>query len=421
VGGGSATGGGTSTGGGNASGCAPLPAPTGHVVDVSDVPSLIAAVNGAQANDTIRLADGTYALNGQYVYLDKPGVTLRSLSGNREAVIIDGNYYLDPGGQGIGQILITIAADDVTVADLTVQRAYDHPIHVDASAGDVSNANIYNVHVIDPGQQGIKVNGDEPSFTHFADDGTIACSKIELTDQGRPNIRDSCYTGGIDVHAARGWTVRDNDVEGFWCTTGLSEHGIHFWKGVRDVVVERNRVRDCARGIGFGLGNTTPGRSYSDNPCNSLLNAGAYGGIIRNNFVSAQSAALFSSPTGFDSGIGLELACGTTVVHNSVASTMAPGSSGIEWRWQGTNITLTNNLTSAALKARDNGNATSAGNLANEPLTDFVDVASGDLHLAATASAPRNAGVAAFSVCSDDLDGEARSTTTPDVGADEVP
>jgi hypothetical protein len=391
------------------------------VVDVTDVASLVTAVNNAAANDTIRLADGTYAMNGAYVYITKPGVTLRSKSGNREAVIIDGNYYLDPGGQGIGQILVTIAANDVTVADLTVSRAYDHPIHVDASAGNVTGALIYNVHVIDPGQQGIKVNGDEPAFTHFADDGTIACSHIELTDTGRPNIRDSCYTGGIDVHAARGWTVRDNQVEGFWCDTGLSEHGIHFWKGVRDVVVERNRVKDCARGIGFGLGNGTPGRAYSDMPCSGLQNAGAYDGIIRNNFVSASSAGLFASPTGFDSGIGLELACGSTVVHNSVASTMAPGSSSIEWRWTGTQINLTNNLSSDAMKARDSAAATSAGNQQSVALTNFVNVATGDLHLDPAATAPKNAGVAAITSCPDDIDGDARSPTTPDVGADEVP
>lgn len=391
------------------------------MVDVTDVTSLLAAVNNAAPNDTIRLADGTYALNGSYVYITKPGVTLRSKSGNREAVIIDGNYHMDPGGQGIGQILVTIAANDVTVADLTVSRAYDHPIHVDASGGDVTGAKIYNVHVIDPGQQGIKVNGDEPSFTHFADNGTIACSRIELTDTGRPSIRDNCYTGGIDVHAARGWTVRDNEVEGFWCTTGLSEHGIHFWKGVRDVVVERNRVKDCARGIGFGLGNGTPGRAYSDNPCSGLQNAGAYDGVIRNNFVSASSAGLFSSPDGFDSGVGLELACGTTVAHNSVASTMTPGSSAIEWRWTGGDITLTNNLATAQLKPRDGANAVSAGNQSTATLSDFADVTQGDLHLASTATAPKNAGVAASSAAADDIDGEARSTTTPDVGADEVP
>jgi len=77
TGGGSAAGGGSATGGGTASGCAALPAPTGNVVDVTDVTSLVAAVNNAQANDTIRLADGTYALNGAYVYINKPGVTLR--------------------------------------------------------------------------------------------------------------------------------------------------------------------------------------------------------------------------------------------------------------------------------------------------------------------------------------------------------
>jgi hypothetical protein len=29
----------------------------------------------------------------------------------------------------------------------------------------------------------------------------------------------------MDGHQAVGWRVHDNVIAGFWCTTGLSEHG----------------------------------------------------------------------------------------------------------------------------------------------------------------------------------------------------
>ncbi|HTP08120.1 MAG TPA: hypothetical protein VMP08_07715, partial [Anaerolineae bacterium] len=72
--------------------CAPLPPPSDTIVTVSTVSQLVNAVNTATSGTTIRIADGTYNLNGEYLRLAVPNVTLRSASGNREAVVLDGNY-----------------------------------------------------------------------------------------------------------------------------------------------------------------------------------------------------------------------------------------------------------------------------------------------------------------------------------------
>jgi hypothetical protein len=392
--------------------CAPLPAPTGHVVEVSDVASLVAAVRGAAPKDTILIADGTYSLVGSPLLIEADGVTLRSKSGKRDAVVLDGGY-----DQGAGAMPITIHASHVTVASLTVQRAYYHPIHVESVSADISGTLLYDLHVVDPGEQAIKINGDEPTFAHFSDDGVVACSRIELTAAGRAQVRNNCYTGGVDAHAARGWTVRDNWIEGFYCSAGLSEHGVHFWKGSRDTTVERNVIRDSARGIGFGLGQGIQGRSYADKPCSGAANLGSYGGIIRNNAVSAQAAGLFGSQAGFDTGIGLEESCETVVVHNSVASTQPPASSSLEVRFAATRATVTNNLLSAAFKVRDAAASQAGGNVEQAPLTLFRDAAAGDLHVK-KADAPK--GIALPSGLADrDLDGDARALASPAAGADE--
>ncbi|MBK7894591.1 MAG: hypothetical protein IPJ90_06840 [Anaerolineaceae bacterium] len=268
--------------------CTPLAAPSGPVVTVNSVAALENAVNNASSGDTILIADGSYNLNGVYLRMDTPNVTLRSASGNREAVVLDGNYLTTE--------IIQIVASDVTVADVTLREAYYHPIHVMTSAtGDTLNTFIYNVHLIDPGEQAIKIN---PAVVGtYPDDGVIACSHLELTDAGRPFIRNNCYTGGIDAHQAEGWVIRDNLIEGFWCENGLSEHGIHLWRGCRDTLVERNTLRENARGIGFGLAESGDGRTYPDNPCPSASGGYVdhYGGIIRNNFVFASDTDLFSS------------------------------------------------------------------------------------------------------------------------------
>jgi len=199
---GGGTGGGATDGDGGAAfdPCPALPAAPAGAVTVSTTSALLSALQGAAPGATILLEDGTYSFSsGQYVYVGARGVTLRGKSGDATKVVLDGNY-----NTGFGQSLVTLAADDVTLADVTVQRAYDHPIHVQpafSSPEPLTGVRIYRVRVIDPGQQAIKVNPDEPTFTNTLDDGLIACSTIVLTSAGRGQVRDNCYTGGIDIHA----------------------------------------------------------------------------------------------------------------------------------------------------------------------------------------------------------------------------
>ena len=379
---------------------------------VHNVTELIQAVNNASPGATILIADGTYNFySGNYLWISASGVTLRSASGNRDAVIIDGNYEATE--------LITIAASNVTIADLTLQHAYTHPIHVVTGDENTENTLIYNVHIIDPREQGIKIN---PNGTGFPDNGIIACSHIELTDAGRPHVNPTsggCYTGGVDAHQARGWTIRDNLIEGFWCDSGLSEHGIHMWRGCRDTTVERNQLNNNARGIGFGLATDGSGRTYSDNPCPSAVGyVDDFGGIIRNNFVFANDASLFASNSSFDSGISLWNSCGTQVLHNTVASTQTPSASSIEWRFDNTDVDIIHNLVTYRLWDRG-GTFNLVDNLEYQPLSLFVDGSNGDLHLVSTATAALDQVTAPTDV-TDDFDGNSRPIgSAADIGADE--
>ena len=392
--------------------CLPLAPPSGQTVAVSTVDGLKNAVNNATPGDTILIADGVYTLvDPVYLRIDTPNVTVRSASGNRAAVVLDGNYDTLE--------IIQIVASDVTVADITLREAYDHPIHVmTTDAGDTLNTRIYNVHLINPGEQAIKINpaGDGT----FPDDGLIACSHLELTDAGRTEIRNECYTGGIDAHQAEGWVIRDNLIEGFWCEEGLSEHGIHLWKGCRDTLVERNVLRENARGIGFGLVTSGEARTYDDNPCPAAGGGYVdhYGGIIRNNFVFASDVDLFASDFGFDCGICLWQACGAQAFNNTVVSTQAPFSS-IEWRFDYTDAEIKNNLVSHNLRDRG-GTAVLENNLENVSMSLFEDGANGDLHLLSTAVSAIDQAIPLAEV-SDDVDGDGRPFgAAPDIGADEL-
>ncbi|MBR9701202.1 hypothetical protein GOV11_05040 [Candidatus Woesearchaeota archaeon] len=390
-------------------GCEDIPIPAGDTiinVNPSQAGQLRNIIMGANSDTTILLADGTYNLGSSYrLEFTSPRVTLRSASGNREAVIIDAGY----SSSGAAEIIF-ISVPDITIADLTLQHAYYHPVHV-VSGGD--RAILYNLHIIDGREQFIKVN---PDGSGYADYGIIACSHLEMTPAGRGYVENGCYTGGIDIHAMQGWKIMDNLIEGIYCDdgSGLAEHGIHVWSLSRDTIVERNIVNNCARGIGFGLGagssSVTP-RSYPDNPLDgsgfSANEVMHIDGVIRNNFVYSDIGGYF------DTGIGLESAYGAEVYHNTVL-TDNDYSLGIDVRFPASVATVKNNLLYPyPVYQRDGPTLTESGNV---QASSSMFVGGGDLHLKSTATQAINQGSNVG--VTTDIDSQTRDNQ-PDIGADE--
>ncbi len=419
----SGTGGGGSGGLGGAgthegAACAELPAPTGNVIEVNvdQADELPGIVREAPAGTTILLADGTYRMTGgseaeRRIQIVSDGVTLRGASGDRDAVVIDGEYET--------QEVITVVASDVTIAHLSVERAIDHLIHVTgAPDGDTTGIVLHDLHLVDGGEQFVKINTSGATPNTYTDDGTVSCSLFEMTDAGRPHVvpdPGGCYTGGIDGHQAQGWVVRDNAFVGIHCENGsLAEHAIHFWTASRDTLVERNTIIDCARGIGFGLGDgggADPDCDYAANPYPGVGYVGHYDGTIRNNVIAITPGFEF-----FDTGIELEQALGARVLNNTVIHPDTAFAS-ISHRFANSVVTLENNLV-RTIRARDGSTATGNSNLEGASDALFADVAGHDLHLVSGATSAIDQGVVLPDV-SDDIDGEPRADGKPDIGADE--
>lgn len=392
--------------------CAALPAPSGTVIDVTPAQAdqLASIVQNAAEGSTIRLADGVYKMTvsgeaARRLQFKTKGVTMRSASGKRDAVVIDAEYQTNEA--------IVVMASNVTIAHLTVTHATDHPIHVTGGAtADITGTLLYDLHVVDGGEQQIKVNTSGGQPNTFADDGRLECSLVEVTDAGRPNIETlggtSCYTGGIDAHQTRGWAVRANTFKGIWCADHLAEHAIHFWNGARDTLVERNTIIDCARGVGFGLLESGVSRQYADNPYPGLY-VGHYDGIIRNNFISAVIPA-------FDTGIELDQARGTKVFHNTVFHP-ATAFSSIDRRFDNTLVDLTNNIV-VKLTDRNGAKGAAAGNLEGATSALFADATKGDLHLVSGAASAIDKATA-LPDPGLDIDGKAHDVGAPDIGAHE--
>jgi hypothetical protein len=388
--------------------CAPLPAATGATIRVqpAQAGSLPAIVARAPARATILLADGTYRVPGTVV-VAKPGVTIRSLSGRPDRVVLDGSYSTGN--------LLAVAASDVTIAELTLTRASFHLVHVVPRDGGptIRLVRLYRLRLLDGAEQFVKVNPNA-ARSAFADSGRVECSRFRLSDRGRRHVPSDflpCYTGGIDAHGARGWVVRLNRFENIRCEVGLAEHAVHFWTGSRDTLVERNTIVDCARGIGFGLGERTEwARRYRDQPGEAYV--GHYGGLIRNNVVIA-------TRPGMDTGIGLEQARGARVYHNTVyADARATGYfSSIDYRFPSTTVDIVNNLVTR-ITARDGGRAKRGRNVESVPSRWFRSPRRFDFHLRPSATGAINRGVE-LTAAGLDIDGERRADGRPDLGADE--
>jgi hypothetical protein len=363
--------------------CAPLPPPTGPTVTVSSESELRNQAYGAAPGTTILVSAGTYNLQN-FVYMVNSGITIRGATGNRDDVI------LDAGGMGIGLthgILIDVDADDVTIADLTIRNAGEHGISIQGS----DRPTLYNLHIMDTGNQLVKVNPWEDG----SEDGLLACSRLEYTT----NAPDD-YTNGISAHLAHRWVVRDNE----WYRirgpgSGYTHPTILFWSESTDTVVERNLLVDCYRGVAFG------------NPSQSGVNH--TGGIVRNNFVY--------SSLEHDVAIEMTRAQDWLVANNTaLLPNPAPGLTwGMEARYSESEGTFAYNLTNMAIINRDGAQGTLTGNVTTAQSDWFVDAASGDLHLLSTATDAIDQALPLAEV-TDDYDGDLRPIgPAPDVGADE--
>ena len=373
------------------SACPRLPVASGPTVRVTpgQAGRLPAIVAGAEPGTTILLADGVYAVD-QTIRIRAEDVALRSASGKPSAVVLDGGYRVGD--------LVAVDAGGATIAELTLRRSAWHLVHAvpPEGADALSGLSLYRLALVDASQQFVKINPNGGPGS--VDRGRLECSTLRLTVAGRPRVSTvlPCYTGGIDAHAARGWAVRLNRFSGIYCKEGLAEHAVHFWVGSRDTLVERNVIVNCARGIGFGLGDR-----------------GHTGGMIRNNVVVAGGASM-------DTGIGLENADGARVYHNTVwVSARARGHfSGIDVRFPGSSADVRNNLTTR-ITIRDSARARVGANLEGAPGTLFVAPGRLDFHLRPSARAAIDRGEP-LAEAGLDLDGQPHTRGRPDLGADEL-
>lgn len=232
----------------------PLPQPEGEVIRVSTVDQLFRAAEEVKPGGTILLADGHY-LMPRYFELHTDNVTLRSASGDRQRVVLDGS-------KSMHQELVGIASSSgVTIADLTIQniRANGFKINSDRFATRVTIRNCIIHNIWERGVKGPAVRPADRERFRPSDCRIEYClfyndhpKRFEDDPADTAKNFGGDYIAGIDAMYARRWTISDNVFVGIHGRTGAARGAVFLWQNGEECVVERNIIIDCDSGICLG-------------------------------------------------------------------------------------------------------------------------------------------------------------------------
>ena len=394
--------------------CAPLPPlPTdAKILAPDDNATLHEHIAGVEPGTTIALEPGTYDRVGlPRVDLSVAGVTLRSTTGNPDDVVFEG------GGEVSS--LIKIAADDVLLAEFTVQGSTSALLDIGLADETLEGLGFYRLVLRDSAGTKLDAGGNAERWT---DRGVIACSTFEHTDTLRDSLGSCANVSAIRVSGGVEWVIRDNLITGHWCTTPT--HAVLVVdRGSRDTLIERNVLQDNFRGILLGGDTVDAGRPLpADDPCGEPLGEvwGHARGLIVNNVIRVDdpriAGAVESYDTDLDSMLGFWHVCAGAAVHNTSYVPLTTFN-GFEWRYEDTSVTIANNLLSTTLQQRNGGVAYGIDtNETGVPAEAYADPGSGDFRLSA-GSLARDAGLSIPGIpVLFDFDGQARAGR-PDLGA----
>ncbi len=372
------------------------------IVPSGKVKSLMVAVKSAEPGTTILLEDGVYKLSDrQRLAVNSPHVTIRGASGNREQVRLEG-----------GSSTFVVNADQVTIADLTMTGPKFHHIQIRGERG-VSGVRIYNVHLLDAGQQFIKVSAGDGMEHRFGDHGLVACSCMEYTTFSKGNgVTSPTYTNGVDILAGKGWVIRDNVFRRIRSEKGPAGPAILAWRNAKDTIIKRNVIVDSWRGIALGL--SSPGKR-SRGGVEAIYDH--QNGLVENNVILALHETA-------DAAIENNYARDSKILHNTIFYRKDLSHAvnwGIEYRFGPTSVLIQNNLSNLPIHHRSPFSSEEVvikGNMTNAQAWWFQGVFKEDVHLAPGANAI-DAGVRLSGVHWDYDDVLRPIGDAPDVGADE--
>ncbi len=237
-----------------------LPKPTGQVIRVTTVQQLLQSVKTVRPGGTILIADGHYHLP-TYFEITTDRVTMRSASGDRHKVILDGARSRH------GEILGIAGCKGVTIADLTIANTKWNGFKINSHA-DTHSVTLHNCVIHNIWQRGVKASAVPKDKQHLSprDCKIQFClfyndrpKKYSDDETDTPQTYDGNYIGGIDVKNTINWRITDNVFIGIQGRTREGRGCIYISENGRGCVIEGNIFVNCD--IAIALGN--PALGYS--------------------------------------------------------------------------------------------------------------------------------------------------------------
>ncbi len=376
-------------------------APKGNCINVSSVDELFTAVETVKPGETILLNDGIYYMP-RYIEIRTDDVTLRSASGNRNAVILDGSKSTH------GELVGFLSCSGVTVADLTIQNIKWNGFKINANY-NVQNLTIYNCVIHNIWERGVKSvrvpekNREEirPKNIQIKHCLFYNDHPKQFSDDSKdtPKTFNGNYIGGIDTMHAKGWTISDNVFIGIQGRTREGRGCVFMWHHAEDCVIERNVIIDCD--VGIALGNSSGiGEGQSSVHGTNM--------IVRNNFITRTP----------ETGILADYTKDCKIVNNTIFDPANQMNRLIRIVHNNENLIVANNLLSGpgmSIETKDTIQLkqNSIGAFGSQ----FVNTQDGNLHLSTNVEELVDKG-APLPFVNEDIDHQIRDQAI-DIGADE--
>ena len=373
----------------------PLVPPQAEVIRVATVDELFSAIEFIAAGSTILLSEGNYKLPRTIVLQEKKNIIIRSAAGDPARVTLSGKGW-DSEVKG-DDILHIGHCEGITIADITFADCRSYGIKVEAENAP-KDIRIYNCCFRNIGVRAIKGSaGRDPNARAVR--GSVSYCHFENTKIPPAHwLFGGDYISAIDMMALEDWTFSDNVFRNIKGRNGGGRAAIFIWVRSRQVIVERNFIINCDRGVAFG----NPGQSTANVAGERLVYV--RDGIIRNNFITG----------GPDCGIELWYAEHVKVYNNSIWRPKRNWSRGIRIGTGTSNTDIVNNLVHGEIRF-DGGQAQLRQNLTDRLEDYFVNPSSGNLALTQAATKAIDQGVSLSDV-TEDIRRRPRSGR-PDLGA----
>ena len=253
---------------------------------VSDLNSLRLAMETAESGQVIGIAGGDYFVyssqyNRKLQFYNKHDVTLRSVSGNYENVILHGSGFHKEGGyrnvQHNEMLTIIGGSSGVTFYGITLRDSNANGFKLEGT--NERDIMIDNCRAIDVCERMVKgaAGGGAEMFTYNLTIKNSWFENTQLPYSGQDEdhtIGLGTYIAGLDIMNLHGALIQNNvfkNIQGKTPDGEFDSNGaMYFWGdgGSADIIVENNFIFNCDRGIIYGLS----GRGVDK-------------GIIRNNII----------------------------------------------------------------------------------------------------------------------------------------